>query len=345
VTRSFGKTGVSLPEVVFGTSSLGNLYQARSDRTKLEILEEILRHAGSPVVLDSAGKYGAGLALEVIGKGLRQLGARPDQVLLSNKLGWRRVPLAGLEPTFEPGVWVGLEHDAVQEVSHAGILRCWEQGLELLGEPLRPALVSVHDPDEYLARARSEPERARAREDILGAYRALHELKARGEVRLVGVGAKDWRTIRELADAVKLDWAMLACSLTIMSHPPEVVEFIESLSRRGVGIINSAVFHSGFLLGGDYFDYRRTSPENPDDRPRFAWRRSFHELCQKHGIRPAAACVRFGLSPPAVSSVALNPSQPGDVTEALEFARAEIPAAFWADMKAAVLIRADYPYV
>jgi D-threo-aldose 1-dehydrogenase len=343
--RAFGSTGLTMPPVVFGTSCLGNLYEARSESTKLEILRGIQRRAPSPVVLDSAGKYGAGLALEVIGRGLRALGIGPDEVLISNKLGWLRVPLRGPEPTFEPGAWVGLEHDAEQRISYSGILRCWEQGLELLGPPYRPTFVSVHDPDEYLARAETEQERARAKADILDAYRALHELKARGDVRFVGIGAKDWRTIEEVGGETGLDWVMLACSLTLYRHPPEVVAFVESLSRRGVGVINSAVFNAGFLAGGEYFDYRRPSPADPSDRPLFTWRQRFFGLCQRHGVEPAAACVRFAISPPGVTSIALNPSNPDQARRSLELANAEIPTAFWSDMKTAGLVRPDYPYL
>jgi D-threo-aldose 1-dehydrogenase len=343
--RAFGTTGLTMPPVVFGTSCLGNLYEARSEETKLEILGEILRWAPSPVVLDSAGKYGAGLALEVIGRGLRSLGAGPEQVLISNKLGWLRVPLTGREPTFEPGAWVGLEHDAAQQISYHGILRCHEQGLELLGAPYRPAFVSVHDPDELLGRAQSRQERERAKVDILEAYRALYELKRRGEVRFVGIGAKDWRTIRELSALLELDWVMLACSLTLYTHPPEVVEFVESLARQGIGIINSAVYNSGFLIGGEYFDYRRLSPHDPGDRPLFAWRERFHGLCRRHGVLPAAACVRFAISPPGVASIALNPSEPAHAKANIELVSAEIPAVFWSDMKAAGLLRQDYPYL
>ena len=41
----------------------------------------------------------------------------PERVLISNKLAWKRVPLPhpGAEPTFEPGAWVNLKNDAVQE--------------------------------------------------------------------------------------------------------------------------------------------------------------------------------------------------------------------------------------
>ncbi len=77
-------------------------------------------------------------------------------------------------------MWADLQHDAEQQISYAGIHQCWEQGCELLDEPYRPQLVSVHDPDEYLARRRASDERRRRFDDVLDAYRALGELEQRG---------------------------------------------------------------------------------------------------------------------------------------------------------------------
>ena len=131
--RSLGRTGLELPAIIFGTSCLGNLYEVVPDAQKLAIVQEIIRHSPTPVVLDSAGKYGAGLALEVIGESLRTLGVPVSQVVISNKLGWYRVPLRGPEPTFERGVWAGIAHDAESQISYDGILKCYEQGNALLG--------------------------------------------------------------------------------------------------------------------------------------------------------------------------------------------------------------------
>jgi len=132
-TTSLGQTGLQVPPIVFGTSCLGNLYQALPESTKLEILRQMFACVQPPVVLDSAGKYGAGLALEVIGRGLSELGIARGDVIISNKLAWVRTPLTTPEPTFEPGVWAGLEYDARQEIGYEGILRCYEDGCRLLG--------------------------------------------------------------------------------------------------------------------------------------------------------------------------------------------------------------------
>jgi D-threo-aldose 1-dehydrogenase len=336
---------VNLPPVVFGTSCLGNLYQELPWETKLGILREIFIHSPEPVVLDSAGKYGAGLALESIGKGLRELGAPVGKVVISNKLGWLRTPLRGPEATFEPGVWAALEHDAEQRLGYEGILRCYAQGCELLGEPYAPQLVSVHDPDEYLAKSASPDDRRRRLDDIRKAYRALDDLKRQGKVAAVGVGAKDWTVIREIAEETDLDWVMLALSLTVMSHPPELLAFVGELERRGIGIINSAVFHAGFLTGGAFFDYRRVDPQDPKDRGLFEWRGKFHDVCAKHAVAPAAACVQFGMSVPGVRSTALNTGKIAHVKANVALVRAHVPPAFWVAMKDEGLIDRAYPYL
>ena len=117
--------------IVFGTSCLGNLYREIPLETKTAIAGEWFKAYPKPVI-DSAGKYGAGLSLECIGKTLKLLGKKPGDITISVKLGWRRKPLMTSEPTFEPGAWAGLEWDAQQDISYDGILRCYEEAKELL---------------------------------------------------------------------------------------------------------------------------------------------------------------------------------------------------------------------
>ncbi len=339
--RPFGKTGIHIPPIVFGTSCLGNLYAVVRPETKLAIVMEILRHCPCPVVLDSAGKYGAGLALEVIGDSLRALGLPGNDVIISNKLGWYRIPLTGSEPRFEPGVWAGIKHDAETRISYEGILQCEQQGRELLGGHYSPALVSVHDPDEYLAAAKTSTERQERLREIVGAYKALFELKAAGRVRAVGIGAKDWRVIREIAAVVDLDWVMFACSLTVYSHPAELLVFIAELHQREVGIINSAVFNAGFLTGGPWFDYHRPDPVK--DAKLFRWRESFFAVCRRMGVEPATVCVQFGLAVPGVLAVALNTEKPARIGENVRAVFGEVPPKVWRALKDEQLIDRDFP--
>jgi D-threo-aldose 1-dehydrogenase len=342
---NLGGTCIKIPPIVFGTSCLGNLYQAIPYETKVEILGEMFDNIDGPVVLDSAGKYGAGLALEVIGNGLRELNIPAERVLISNKLGWYRTPLTTPEPTFEKGAWVDLDFDAVQKISYKGILDCWQQGCELLGNEYKPQLVSVHDPDEYLATANSPAERGKLFQDVLDAYKALLELKAKGETQAIGVGSKDWKVIREISQHIDLDWVMLAVSYTVYNHPKELQIFLDQLVESGIGIVNSAVFNAGFLTGGKYFDYRIPDSTNEQDKKLFVWREKFFELCKSFDVLPANACVNFGMSHPGIISTALNTSKPSRVLQNIQSVTATVPNEFWRTMKKKGLIDKEYSFL
>ena len=370
-----------LSPIIFGTSCLGNLYKSIPMETKVAIAAEWFKAFERPVI-DSAGKYGAGLSLECIGKALKALGKKNDDLTISVKLGWRRSRRLnpGEEPTFEPGAWAGLEYDAVQDISYDGIMRCHAEAKELLGGfPID--LVSVHDPDEYLFHAESripQPQAVREADALAGvrggecrdknalsdlsvsrhslrsawslphgsrppsrggyaalreikdAYKALFELKARGEAESVGIGSKDWRVIEMLwRDGVKFDWAMFACQPTLLVHPPELISFVNELKTAGVTLIDSAVFNGGFLIGSDMLDYRKADPKK--DAAAFAFRSCYLELCSRYGLDPAAPAVEYAYRL-GFDAVALNTASPHRILKNAAYANAKAPEAFWREL-------------
>jgi D-threo-aldose 1-dehydrogenase len=334
------KEKLDLPPVIFGTSGLGNLFVALGEQEKLNIVSECLRLSGGKAVFDSAGKYGAGLALETLGKCLKQLKAKPENVIISNKLGWFRTDLTTDEPTFEPGVWKNLKHDAVQKISYEGIIECFEQGNEFLNG-YDAQMVSVHDPDEYLATAKNARHAEQLYDDILQAYKALYDLKRQGKVQAIGVGAKDWKIIERIAKDVQLNWIMIANSMTIKRHPKKLLDFIKGAESTGVYVINSAVFHSGFLVGSNYFDYRLIEKGNVEGDALFQWREDFFKICNEFSVSPAQACVQFALNIPGVKSIALNTTDAGRVQSNLAMVHANIPTQFWRELKKRNMIEVD----
>jgi len=233
-------SNITMPPVVLGACGLGNLCIQLQEDVKKEIIKESIAHAKGAVIFDTAGKYGAGLALESLGKCLKELGVQQDQVIISNKLGWLRPNLTTAEPTFEPGVCKGLKHDAIQKISYDGILECFEQGNELLNG-YTPQMVSVHEPDEYLATAKDARHAASLYDDVLGAYEALYDLKRMGKVQSIGVGAKNWKVIQRIANDVKLDWVMIANNMAIKDHPKELLDFMQELQKKEIAIIDAAI--------------------------------------------------------------------------------------------------------
>jgi len=238
-----------------------------------------------------------------------------------------------------------LKNDAAQDISYDGIMHCYDQGNQLLGGKYFPQLASVHDPDEYLNAATSTKDRDLRFAQIVDAYKALADLKSAGKVKAVGVGAKNWKIIEEVSKEVTLDWVMFANSMTIMHHPKDLLDFMQSLHNKQISIVNSAVFHAGFLIGGKFFDYRLIQPDSDENKAIFKWREDFVALCTKHGISPAVACVSFATTAPGVVSIALNTSNPKHIKSNVDSVTTQVPAEFWVDMKAKGLIANEYPYL
>jgi D-threo-aldose 1-dehydrogenase len=318
------------PPIIFGTSTLGNLFVTMSNAEKQSLLVEYIKNMNGLRMpcFDSAGKYGAGLALETLGKSLKTLGVKPNEVKISNKLGWYRVPLTTPEPTFEQGIWKDLEFDAVQKISYDGIMECYEQGNELL-DGYQARLVSVHDPDEYLAAATTKEDEKIRYQNILDAYEALIELKNKGKVDSIGVGSKDWRVMDRIRKDVKLDWVMIANSMTLHSHPIELLNIMAELRDKNIVVINSGVFNAGFLTGGNSYNYKPVDITSENGRELYDWRNRFYQICEAYKIQPAAACVQFGRAAPGVRSIALNTSNPERVKSNFNLFNAEIPESFW----------------
>ena len=134
----------------------------------------------------------------------------------------------------------------------------------------------------------------------------------------------------------------MANSFTVLNHPPDLIAFVESLARRDIAIINSAVTHGGFLVGGSFFDYREIDGSNPEDARRLAWRTHFTDLCEQHNQSPYEVCVAFGAMHPAVTSLALSTSKPHRVADMVAAANSQPPAPLWQSLVDAELIDSAY---
>jgi D-threo-aldose 1-dehydrogenase len=200
----------------------------------------------------------------------------------------------------------------------------------------------VHDPDEYLATAKDAGHEELLYENILEAYRALYELKRDGKVESIGVGAKNWKTVQKISGDVPLDWVMIANSLTIKSHPKELLDFTKRLESEGIKVFNSAVFHSGFLVGGDYFDYKLVGPDYSEKNSLYRWRDDFFAICNTHHVKPAAACIQFALRVPGITSIALSTTDIKRIRENVELASVYIPVEFWEELSRKGLIHVNF---
>jgi D-threo-aldose 1-dehydrogenase len=102
------------------------------------------------------------------------------------------------------------------------------------------------------------------------------------------------------------------------------------------------LFHSGFLLGGDYYDYKLVKSGTPANDALYKWRSDFMAVCSAFGITPAAACIQFGLHAPGVESIALNTMDVKRIQENMLYATTGIAAPVWQTLKAQGLINVNF---
>jgi D-threo-aldose 1-dehydrogenase len=215
----------------------------------------------------------------------------------------------------------------VWDFSADGVRRSLDASLRRLGLD-RVDLVLLHDPDEHWAQAVGQ------------AYPALHELRAQGVVRAVGVGMNQASMLARFVAETDIDAVMVAGRYTLLDQSA-ADELLPACARRGVSVLAAGVFNSGLLATDDpardaTYDYRPATPE--------VWRRArrIGEACRRHGVMLPAAAIGFALARPEVTSVVLGARSPGEVVaNAAAATAAAFPAVLWAELADLGLIRPD----
>src|SRR5690606_32614992 len=114
-----------------------------------------------------------------------------------------------------------------------------------------------------------------------------------------------------------------------------------ALEKRGVSAIIGAPFASGILVTGSsgpsHYGYAK-APADIQEKVR-----GIEAVCAAHKVALPAAALQFVLAHPIVTSVIPGAARASEVTANLASLEAPIPAAFWADLKAARLIDPDSP--
>jgi D-threo-aldose 1-dehydrogenase len=319
--RPFGSTGLRVPPIMFRTCALASARRVITDQTKLAICGAWFQSVASPVLIELHPEEPNDAAVRAVGYAIQRLEIAPQEAIISLRLSG-----AGQRLTCESAIF------ALEDTGRS------------LGRKHRPQLISI-DADAYLAAAESPADRDARLHEIRLTCRGLAEYKSAGELAGIGIVTRDWLLANEIERTVALDWLQLAGSLTLLHHPPELVDFLVELASRRVAVVVSSVFHGGFLLGGSRIDGRAVKPDDPADSQALAWRKSFAALCHGHGISPAHACIQYALAAPCVAAISVDTSHPDRIIENARHAATEVPASFWASMKEEGLLAENHPFI
>lgn len=320
----------------FGTAPLGNMFRKIPEQEAADTIDAAWREGTR--YFDTAPFYGAGLSEIRLGELLAKYPR--DEYVLSTKVG--RLILDEVEdPTArELGDKGGLfEHGRpnriVNDYSADATLRSIEDSLKRLRTD-RLEIVWVHDiaQDFYGDSWLSHFEQART-----GAFRVLDRLRDEGVIKAWGLGVNRVEPCELTLDleGARPDGFLLAGRYTLLDHARALQRLMPAALKRGVEIVVGGPYSSGVLVGGTHFEYQ---PASPEILARVA---RLHAVAERHGVPIKAAGLQFALANPAVAAVIPGASRPERVAEDQLALQADIPPAFWHELREQGLVAPDAP--
>ena len=325
--RRIGRTSVEVTELGLGCATLGGSRIAVS-RQQAEAIVGAAWAAGVSYI-DAAPYYGVGQAERCVGDAMRWVPR--DEWVLSTKVGRLLRPRrTAVEDTDRRDP---LPFDPVYDYSYDGVLRSFEDSLQRLGLA-RIDILYVHDIGAMQHGREAHPGLMRALRD--GGYRALEELRAAGTVRAIGIGVNEREVLLEALEWGEWDAFLLAGRYTLLEQAP-LDDLLPKCEKAGTSIVVGGPLNSGILAGRDTWNYKAAPREI------VARVNAIEAVCERHRVPLAAAALQFPLAHPAVAAIIPGPRNVEEFHANVRLLRHPIPAALWADLRAAGLLHPHAP--
>lgn len=220
--RTLGNTGLSLPVVSFGASSLGQEFRQVDINEALRSVHVALENGLN--FIDTSPFYGRGMSEVLLGVALREVPR--DSYLLGTKLGrYGRQHFDFSAKRVEESVDISLER---MGVDHLDICLCHD--IEFIE---RQQIV-----DETLPALRKEQEK--------------------GKVRFVGISGYPMSNFTFVLDRTELDVVLSYNHYTLQNTM--FADLVPYLKEKGVGIMNAAPFSARLLTNAPLPPWHKATP-------------------------------------------------------------------------------------
>ena len=322
-TRPLGKSGLQVTILGCGGTPLGDFYTLLDPREAIETIET--GYNLGLTFFDTSPLYGHGLSEHRFGHALRY---KPrNSYVLSTKVGRYLVP-PGKQPLVRAPFKGGLDFNHVYDYSRDGALRSIDQSMARLGISSFDCL-TIHDVDVWTHGSRQAYQQ-RFKKSMEGCYPLLHELRAEGVIKAIGVGLNEVDCCMDFAKAGDFDFFLLAGRYTLLEQGA-LDGFLPLCEERNIAIILGGPYNSGILATGAIEGARYNYvPAPPDIMERV---RRIEAVCARHKVPIAAAALQFPLGHPMVATMIPGAVSPAEVGRNFALMAQPIPADLWSELK------------
>jgi D-threo-aldose 1-dehydrogenase len=333
--RRLGGSDVQVTCFGFGGAPLGERFVRVSNEAADAIIETA--YGVGINYFDTAPQYGQGKSEARLG---RVLQTKPrESYVLSTKVGHL------YEPPADPAAFAtqlrgnGHHFAARSDYTRSGVMRSYEHSLLRLGLN-RVDMLVIHDLDVTHHGSRDKVD-FHFRELLEGGgWKALSELKRRGEIRAIGCGINQLGQIPKVLDNCDVDFFLVAMPYTLLDQGALDSE-LPLCQERGVSVVIGAVFASGILATGATDDASYGyGPAPPEVKAKVS---AMEHVCAAHGVPLQAAALQFPMFHPAVAAIIPGAHDSAILRHNPENFQLPISPRLWHDLKAEGLIRPDAP--
>lgn len=324
-TRQLGKSSLNVTTLGFGAASMGNLYQAVSDKEAQATLAAAINMRMN--LFDTSPRYGAGLSERRVGDALRPLAK--DQYVLSTKVGRILKPDTKADINqLRHGFLTPMPFDAHYDYTYDGIIRSFEDSLQRLGLAEIDILL-VHDIGAF---THGDKDEFYFKQFETSGYKALEELRKNGLIKAVGLGVNEVEICERVMNIGQFDCFLLAGRYSLLEQEP-LHQFLPKCEEHGASIILGGPYNSGILATGvhgkniPYYDYA-PAPKHIIDKVA-----KIEDVCAQHQVTLAAAALQFPLGHPAVATIIPGLGSAKRVQQTIELFNEIIPNDFWQTLK------------
>ena len=285
---------------------------------------------------DTSPWYGLGLAERRLGSILHQ--KRRGEYLLSSKVGKLLTASRGNNAKeyfpFTPSP-NNLRYDYTAD----GVKRSVEDSLQRLGIDALD-VVFVHDlsPDNPWLPGPWEEQFEIAQR---GAFPALSKMRDEGAIKGWGLGVNSPEPILKLMDVAEANVCLLARQYSLIDHANALHQLFPKARDRGMRFVVGSSLNAGFISGSARYNYGKENYEIPGEV--IQKRDRLRAIASRYGVDLRTAALQFSSAPDVVVAVVVGCSNSQQALADYTSLSTKIPAAFWADLRAAGLIEREAP--
>lgn len=276
-----GKTGMRVPRLSFGASSLGGVFRSIRETEAIEAVYTAVNNGMN--FIDVSPYYGHYKAETVLGKALKELPR--DAYLLSTKVG-------------------RYGHDGVNTWDYSG-KRATESVFESM-ERLHVDyidLINVHD-----------IEFADLQQVVDETLPALVALRDKGIVGHVGITDLQLENLQWVVDRVPagtVETVLNFCHYTL--NDDKLADYIDYFKTKGIGIINASPLSMGLLTQRGVPDW------HPAPAPLVEACKRAVEYCNAQGYPIEKLAMQYAVSNPRISTTLFSSANPQNVLKNLRY--------------------------